>query len=221
METKQLRIKVLLGRDVKALPWVGAIVCLLALWCGCDEKTGQSRTWRVENSDAVFKAQQEEILTILRKAPVWTDLSRTNPKDPKIDLLKNAVASISHYKLPDIRAACERYFEEAKRSNGDPDFDALGKLLILNRYLFAVPQSEPDVQKVRFFGGWRGGPRKADLTSDDMLWPLQNSPSGLQLVGRDHGYLGEPYRPVAEFDYFRETYGLRTNARWSPIDEME
>jgi hypothetical protein len=161
------------------------------------------------------KLSIDAILELLRSCPEWTAISAENASE-RLPLLKKSIRAIAQYDEPLILAAVEKYCRESTDKFGSTNLDMLSKVYILNRFLFAVPEVEPNVNKTKVFGGWVGPPEnRSDGGTNDMLWPLHETSSGLEIIGKLRGYFGPDYEAVEEFKYFFVTYGLRTDPKWS------
>lgn len=96
-----------------------------------------------------------------------------------------------------------------KRKRPSEPEESLGKIYVLLRYYFKVPETE-DPSRVKYFGGWVGVPMGEGRVG--ILWPLGfDAVQGLQLQGSYKGYNGDTYDPVSEFDFFNERFGRRWN----------
>jgi hypothetical protein len=92
-------------------------------------------------------------------------------------------------------------------------------LLILNRYLFDLPESlERESRHFQhFLSGWGGLPVTLEAGhprrhSDRIFlrWPWEVGHDGVwHLTGEFSGYLGPPYSPFREFDYAAAHFGKR------------
>ena len=105
-----------------------------------------------------------------------------------------------------LRDALERYVSK-RQAEDNYSIGEMGKLFILNRYLFNVPSSS-ELKQASFFGAWYGVPENERYVN--LLWPLKIENNGkLTLVGEFSGYFGPDFRAVEEFDYFHRRFGCR------------
>jgi hypothetical protein len=161
------------------------------------EPTRQTSTSMEANVDAMLNA--------LTAAPAWTRMSDPDRAGDR-RRLSVALSFVAGHSLAQIRTVVQRYLKQSDFKSGFQDIHAVSKLYVLNRYIFAVPDTEnPD--GVRFFGGFRGEPENAG--SMNMCWPLAVSGNDISIVGICHGYNGDYYDALEEFDYFRARYGPR------------
>ena len=140
----------------------------------------------------------------------WSELRESDDEARK--QIMTCFGKIASYDLVMIRLAIEKYVS-TKRSQKAFNVAAMSRLYVLNRYLFNVPE------KARFekgtFGGWMGVP--ADSESINLLWPFTIDEAGtLTLTGQFHGYMGDDYLALKEFDDFNKKYGGRKIAKRGP-----
>lgn len=90
------------------------------------------------------------------------------------------------------------------------DLDAMSKLFLVLRILYNVPDSIP-IEQAQSFGGWLKP--TADMCGPyyKLLWPMGwINPFPVPVVVMPFpGYIGAPYDPVGELEYFMETFGRR------------
>ena len=106
-----------------------------------------------------------------------------------------------------LRDALERYVSK-RQAEDNYSIGEMGKLFILNRYLFNVPSSS-ELKQASFFGTLvlRDSENERYV---NLLWPLKIENNGkLTLVGEFSGYFGPDFRAVEEFDYFNRRFGRR------------
>ena len=126
------------------------------------------------------------------------------PSTKKIIL--DSCEKISRYKLGVIRKAIEKYQKDLSLS-GSYNVDSMSGLYVLNRYLFNVPDNAPLGNGT--FGGWGGVPETDK--GINWLWPLSiDADNHFDIIGTYHGYGGQPYLAVWEFDHFNEKYKPRS-----------
>ena len=140
----------------------------------------------------------------------WSELRESDDEARK--QIMTCFGKIASYDLVMIRLAIEKYVS-TKRSQKAFNVAAMSRLYVLNRYLFNVPE------KARFekgtFGGWMGVP--ADSEWINLLWPFTIDEAGtLTLTGQFHGYMGDDYLALQEFDDFNKKYGGRKIAKRGP-----
>jgi hypothetical protein len=162
--------------------WLAPLVVGLALVAGCHAS----------------KSAPENVSLLLDRCPEWTQLNGDDRGAKQKILL--CLAQISTNDIRDIRIGVTKFLH-TQRGQAES-----GKIFLLNRYLFNVPElGEPDDSIVT---PWHSPTRSGRL---DLLWPFSLMPKGdLELTGNFKGYTGESYRPLDEFDYFLKTYGRRT-----------
>jgi len=139
------------------------------------------------------------IILKLQEMPVWTNI----PPEETIDLDKilRILHEIDEYHSDVIRKAITVFYKS------DASVDDMGRLLILNKFLFDLPEWIP-INSYRSFGGWLGIPEDGDRIN--LLWPFsQNEDGSLALTKRFLGYMGEAYLALEAFDYYLKRYGRR------------
>jgi hypothetical protein len=142
--------------------------------------------------------------------PDWTLFSLNKENSQERQQIKDAARRISTYDLDLIRLAFER-----RMKNNPLEF---GKLFVLNKYLFNLPDAiRRDSPHFQFFGGgWVGMPMTGDPNkrndSDELSlrWPWSVDDDGKwQLTGKFGGFNGPPYDALAAFDYYGKQFGKR------------
>lgn len=89
----------------------------------------------------------------------------------------------------------------------DASVEDMGRLLILNKFLFKLPEWLPEHSCPRF-GGWLNIPERDGQIN--ILWPFSRDKNGnMMLTHRFSGYLGEAYMALEAFDYYLNKYGRR------------
>jgi hypothetical protein len=188
-------------------------VCILAAFMslpGCARHVNTPDV-SAQGSSVMKQKEEDHVLNIVRQIrefPEWTRLGEVDTLVRK-DFLERTDA-IAQEETAILRKAVEKFVSEL-RSEHNYSVGQMSKLFVLNRYIFNVPERS-DRGKARFFGGWSGVPMSdRDV---DLLWPLKISTTGeLSLVGSFHGYFGESFQAVQEFDYFDRRFGRRTKKR--------
>jgi len=198
-------------KRILAMVWI-AVAPLTAL-SGCGD--GEVR---IDGADSVA--------ALLRAMPDWASF-RAGVERPEEQAEVNRLAEqIATYPLDTIRRGMEIYYVEKpdqmiKAEGRLPVVGALrvdGTLLIVNRFLFAVPPTvRRDSPHFRTFGGvWLGMPitgdphHPADSDEMDMRWPWSVDEAGQwTLTGTLEGFVGPPYNPFEAFDYCRTHFQPR------------
>lgn len=176
--------------------YFGTLVIVLV--GGCTSPQQFDEAWITsERSEKVRTAVQ-----IIEACPSWIAL---DPGDyaAKQKIL-NSLRSLNAFDRYTLRRAIDQFRENTRIY----DVDAMAKLFLLNRYLFAVPEWVQRENAVHF-GGWTGIPNDNGRVNE--LWPLQLAENGQWelVVGRSLGYMGAAFDATGEFDYFLRIYGRR------------
>lgn len=182
---------------------------LYVLWGCC----GEGQTARAETLPKPQKARRavgmegdlprntvSVLESVMSRCPSWvrTDYKNMANKGAVVPLL----AELRRVPINSLRSEVAE-FQNKHRF----DLDAMGKLYVLNRVLFNVPQ-RLRVGSVPFFGGWAGVPVQGGFVN--AMWPLSLAADGtLLLTGKLRGYGGEPYDALGEFDHFLRRFGVR------------
>lgn len=87
---------------------------------------------------------------------------------------------------------------------GSLSVEDAGRLLLLNRIVFEVPEW---ADSVGFFGGFVGPETKGSQAQ--IGWPFDRRG---EVVHPFRGYMGDEYQALSEFDHFAQQYPRR---RWS------
>jgi hypothetical protein len=143
------------------------------------------------------------IVKTLEDAPSWTLIP---PEDGAARTrLLAALEPLRKKSTDEIREGVLKYVAKLKPEDRT---DGMSKIYVLNRIIFNVPSDELKCHAV-FFGGWIGVPVEGDKIN--MMWPIgKDDKCHLVIAGVFSGYAGEAYRPLAEFDHFKTTYGRRS-----------
>jgi hypothetical protein len=168
----------------------------------CISCAGAGSTAPGPNSDTTRTA--DGLVTSLRRAPGWASIGRDGAGERR-ELLE-ALTSVAKDRPEVVRQAIVAYLTE---EGSERHVDMWSKVYILNRIMFAVPQSE-QIGKVEYFGGWVGAPH--DTVHWNLLWPVGIDDGVMRIDGDFSGYFGPEYRAIAEFDRFQGMYGLRNIA---------
>lgn len=162
--------------------------------------------------------QVAELVTSLRAMPDWTGLPYGADAPEARSDIKRRGDAIASYETPVIRHAMKLFREEEWKKGGEEGFAADGKLLIVNRYLFALPPTiRRDSPHFRFFGGsWlclpiSGDPNEPAASDEmDMRWPWSVDEKGVWRLTESYGaFSGPSYQPLEAFDYYDEHFGRR------------
>lgn len=150
-----------------------------------------------------------QVAEILEEMPDWVSVSHADWKRQK-DRINVAAAvamrQLGAFDLDTIREGIRLYIGTA-RGNGGLPVEAAGRLMLLNRLLFDVP--EWGDASVGFYGGFRGPKVGGGIIQ--IGWPLVSYPGGVQIGHPFGGYMGDEYQALAEFDRFRESFSVRSH----------
>lgn len=141
----------------------------------------------------------QEVISKIQEMPVWTNI----PPDKSVDSDKimEVLHEIDQYGSEVIREAITAYY------NSTGSLEDMGRLLLLNKFLFNLPEWVSS-NSYRPFGGWFGVPEEHDRVN--LLWPFTLTENGsLVLARRFEGYMGEAYLAIEAFDYYLKTFGRR------------
>lgn len=189
------------------------VVIASAITCGPRKDAAE-----LQKKETSLDADVASIIDALEKMPDWTVIPLTADRGKERERIEEAIATLATYRLDEIRQAIEKYSAEHITTPGRRLMEAQGKLLILNKSLFCLPERvRRDSPHFRYFGGgWLGLPVSGDpevpRPSDEMdiRWPWSVEESGAwRLTGRYAGFNGVPYDALAAFDYYREVFGRR------------
>jgi len=178
-------------------------IVFLAL-AGCAQGS-QQPAFKIQIPDSDVSVTSEEdiraIVDRLNQAPTWAD---ARPGSARSRRLMDAVKFVTAHDIGQIRIALNRYV--ATEYTGTDTCSS--RIFILNRYLFAVPETE-DARNRWGFGIWDVAPIVDDTWSP--LWPLawNADRTDLAIVAGPPIQIDGEYLARAEFDFLRKKYGLR------------
>lgn len=203
---KEIHVNALLLQRSSLVMMTVLLLCI-APYSNAKESTTHLAIEYVENHRQNLNDDEvvEKVLMLIQSCPDWGSV----PKDDLASRQKilASLREIAGYDVTVIRKAYQKYIYNAKQKNLD-DFSNLGRLYVLNRYLFNVPNLVPS-EKIISFGGRIYGDPSFDLKTS-WLWPLSfDASNNLLLTGTFSLYLGTTYRALEEFDYLHKTFGLR------------
>ncbi|HMV83057.1 MAG TPA: hypothetical protein PLD20_07485 [Blastocatellia bacterium] len=149
--------------------------------------------------------QTLQIVELINSSPSWWD-SYPNYvfSDAKLQELQACLKQIAKHDTQIIRDAVKAYYSQHS-SQGSYNADEKGKLFLLNRYVFNVPNKS--VNDIPSEVGWfYYGEENTDL-----LWPLSevDKEGNIKLGLRHAVYTGQRYYPLEEFDFFNRRFGRR------------
>jgi hypothetical protein len=150
------------------------------------------RRWNDDNA-------MEFIAVLIRSCPNWAEVE---PGDRlRKDQILASLQNISNYDWRLIRKTIVKLI-----SDHPSDTSLWSRFFLLNRYIFDVP--EKSEHNNQLFGGLAGVPMENGMIN--WLWPFSYDVNGnIQLIGKFEGYLGSHYQAVQEFDFFRDTFGVK------------
>jgi hypothetical protein len=158
---------------------------------------------RTDTIESVLRIADAELR--LEKMPSWVATPDNKLDEVGIETMKvmRMVASLPE---AEVRKVIARFL--ARNEGTGHEVEGWGKLYVLNRCYFAVPEKERR-SEVKFFAGWSV---PVDEEWVHVLWPLEMTPDGELRLARQCAcstYTGPPYRALAEFDFFSKKYGVR------------
>jgi len=154
-------------------------------------------------------SETEATISLIEQMPDWMSISKLGGPD-SVRMI-STLEQIDKEDTALLRMAVQRYWErEVLAKIGS--LEAQGRLFILNRFIFNVPQVI-DGGTVRAYGGWDGIPINPDRTTVDLAWPLATGNGHVALVGMYQGYCGDLYLAPDEFDDFNSRFGRRRKIR--------
>ena len=157
-------------------------------------------------SQQASSGRTKRILEAIARCPPWTRVTEEDGDANAKQELFMCLDQLAREETPVLRQAFKRYIKTRQAEN-NYSLDESSKLFVINRFLFNVPPSL-GIEKAHFCGGWIGRPSRNEQI--DTLWPWKLGVSGkLELVGIYHGYIGEEYQALEEFDFFNKHFGRR------------
>jgi hypothetical protein len=177
---------------------VGPILSCMATCCPRGTPAGAPRS------------EVRAALKLLRSCPAWVR-GRAEGGASALAIERHLVA-LDGFSTPVLRCAVTQYLSRSPENRRKLDgaggsVAAWGRVFILVRYVFEVPESR------RGFAPVPNGFRNRTTP----IWPLSWDRGGrLVLTGDYYGYNGPAYRAVTEFDYFARHFGRRKDAHRPP-----
>jgi hypothetical protein len=148
------------------------------------------------------------IASVIAEMPDWTSIEKSEWSKCRIPTSRGAATVARHlaaFDLDAVRSGVGRYAEDARQGSG-LTVEAAGRLLILNRLVFVVPEWSDG--SVGFFGGF-AGPEGAGGRLQ-IGWPVVTLPDGsVEIAAPFRGYFGDDFQALPEFDLFRERFPRR------------
>jgi hypothetical protein len=169
--------------------FIFVLAVFLTVSCGRARKLGESSV--------------DIVVRMIEECPPWPSIQNDDLATKR--KLLSCLERISMYDLTTIRKAMIAYAD--KQSQIKPyNVYSMGRLFVLNRYLFKVPDQDTTARKE--FGGFLGP--TISSKGINWLWPFSIDSTGkLELTGQAYGYMGDVYLAIDEFDYFNERFGPR------------
>jgi hypothetical protein len=161
----------------------------------------------VQSNILVGDSDVTTITKELQSLPKWTDLSPSNDADRK--KLVDGLQEISRYPTSTIREGILRYIAGCKTTEGGFEIPQQANLMLLNKYLFAIPDRMIDAGLP--IDGWVVHESDDKVTT---IWPFHAQTDGaLILSGSADAHSGPPYPALQMFDKFREHYARRSKGK--------
>ena len=155
----------------------------------------------------------EKALAEIDPWPNWsTNYSRTN----WIRLV--AMAKVLQQSSPEmVEAALSNYQSQRSNLMDESVIRDDGKLYLLMRVLFDLPESAPMGNGARYFAGWIS--QRTEVNSDgtvNLAWPITWNRGHPELISGCIGLQGinARYQAAAEYDYFYHKYKMRDLSTW-------
>jgi len=196
----------------RATKWFTLALCAFVVGCLSSARNGipaaaprtRDDTPHLANREPMTDTDSQRLIADLLSAPSWLALPMSADANQDAEKLLAVLRRVQKFAIPDVRALLVEFVRSVPDGTGR--LDQVGKIFVLNRLLFNVPEPRPSRRVDRGHGGWfvpvyNGRP--------DMLWLLSFDHGQLKLTGRFVGYSGALYDPLREFDRFECTYGPR------------
>jgi hypothetical protein len=145
-------------------------------------------------------------------------LSRIDPWPPSSTIYSDAAwqelidaAKVIQMSSPEsVKEAMREY--QRNQTGSDQEINDDGKLYLLLRVVFEIPEKVPVSGKREVFGGWVT--MRTELNDDgteNLAWPVSWQNGRPCLVSGYHGLQGfeARYQAAEEYDYFRNKYRMR------------
>lgn len=143
-----------------------------------------------------------EIVRLLKEMPSWFESIDDPSASGRVLRTMQVIAS---YSLDEIRAAITLFVAQESDPTRGPNMDNGARLLILNKYLFEIPDAPATSRPMMH--GWLLATTTQPVTT---AWPLYRAPDGeLKLHVPPGAFSGPPYHPLDEFDSYRAQYPRR------------
>ncbi len=173
--------------------------------------TGCTRPSSLQTSRPSDDARgSDEVAALIESCPNW-EVVRRKDTATRSKIL-SVMQTIATHDVKIIRSGIVKYIEARKANGQEYEF---GKLLVLNSYLFALPQKYPIDGPERSAwcrldqGGWWSPADHVDL-----MWPLSYGPNReIILTGVCGAYSGGAYQALTCFDEYYAKFGLRSKKR--------
>lgn len=147
-------------------------------------------------------ANAEKAAIIIDGIPSWVDGTY---EKAEVEALVTAARELQKLRVQDVRAAVA---SRSRPGEGDRGLESSGKVYVLLRVFFDVPESM-EFAEAKVFGGWRF-PGAGDTGRPfPARWPVTVTEGRVVSVDRFRGYAGAPYAGGAEFDFFSAKWGKR------------
>lgn len=199
-----MRVAALMGRLNGRYVGAAALVVVVLGLLLCQYADPVRSSWRRQMEQwRATPTPEMAAVYLLEDFPDWTG---RKPSWVQRNRFRNTAQELGKLDSDALRSAISSYLAAIPAAD---QFEARGKIYVLNRYLFAVP-SGPHPEVRRFGGFWDARP-KAYSHQYLPLWPLEVDRSGNLVVSHGMGgYMGPGYRALQEFDYFRDEFGRRS-----------
>jgi hypothetical protein len=142
-----------------------------------------------------------QVRDLIAQLPDWVSVTPDQwPKEaPRINVeVRQVGRQMAAFDLGSIRSGIQEFAPP-----GSLNVEDAGRLLLLNRIVFEVPEW---ADSVGFFGGFVGPQTKGGQAQ--IGWPFDQSG---EIVHPFRGYMGDEFQALSEFDRFAQQYPRR---RW-------